>query len=151
MKCRSSALKRKLPAAILCVIDANYNRAKEGFRVVEDIIRFIKIDKPLMYRIKRLRHALTASLSGEMVRGAIAQRDSPRDIGKAVDYLEMSRSSVQDILSANLQRIKESLRVLEEFSKLIDCTRVPKIKKLRYQTYELEKTIITGTRSLRHH
>jgi len=144
-------LKGKIPAAILCVIDANYNRAKEGLRVVEDIFRFVKIDKPLMYRIKRLRHELTASLSGEVVRGAIAQRDSPRDVGRAVDYLEMSRSSVQDILSANLQRIKESLRVLEEFFKLIDCTRVKKIKKLRYQTYELEKTIITGSRSLRNH
>lgn len=142
---------KKFPGAILCIIDANYNRAKEGFRVAEDIFRFVHNDRALMYLTKRLRHKLTAVLNKEVMCGAIVERDSPRDLGRAADPLEMERASVRDILFANLQRVKESLRVLEEFFKLIDIRQVEAFKKLRYETYELEKKIITKKHYLCRH
>jgi len=142
---------QRVPGTVLCIIDANYNRAKEGFRVVEDIFRFVHNDRALMYLAKRLRHRLTAVLSKEVVCRAIVERDSPRDPGRTVDPLEMERASVRDILSANLQRVKESLRVLEEFFKLIDARQVKAFKKLRYETYELEKKIIAKKHYLCRH
>ena len=45
--------------AILRALDANCNRAREGFRVAEDVARFILNDAPLLGRIKKLRHSVS--------------------------------------------------------------------------------------------
>jgi hypothetical protein len=47
-----------------------------------------------------------------------------------------------DIYYANSQRVKESIRVLEEFAKLRNKQVAEKLKKLRYRVYALEKKII---------
>lgn len=146
MRGKDSSLKQR----ILSVIDANYNRAKEGLRVVEDTLRFVKQDKKIMYELKSVRHDLTRSIKKGLVRAAIATRDSARDFGRDTDRWEMRRDSVDEILWANLQRVKEALRVLEEFLKLIDSASVRSIKKIRYDTYELEKHIIAKEYHLRH-
>ena len=64
-------------------------------------------------------------------------------MGKKTTHSELKRVKVEDILFANLQRIKESVRVLEEFSKLVDVKAAEDFKKLRYKFYALEKKIIT--------
>ena len=61
------------------------------------------------------------------------------DVGRKSSHSEKSRQKINDIFYANAQRIKESLRVLEEFGKLVDKNTAEKIKKLRYKTYSLEK------------
>jgi len=43
---------------VLRVIDANFNRCKEGLRVVEDIFRFIIKQNALRENLRKLRHAL---------------------------------------------------------------------------------------------
>ena len=48
-------------------------------------------------------------------------------------------TSVGDLLYANSQRVKESLRVLEEFAKLVNIKAAEKLKRLRYAAYEVEK------------
>ena len=45
------------------IIDANYNRAKEGLRVCEDIARFILNDKALSAGFKRARHTLAGAIT----------------------------------------------------------------------------------------
>ena len=42
----------------LRVIDANFNRCKEGLRVAEDIFRFILKEDGLRKTLRRLRHSL---------------------------------------------------------------------------------------------
>ena len=126
----------------LRVIDANFNRCKEGLRVVEDIFRFILKQDSLRKILRRLRHSLDKVAQEEILKKAILSRNSKKDPGKECDSLEIKRKDVNSLLYINLQRVKESLRVLEEFFKLIIPRRVPKIKKIRYEIYELEKKIL---------
>ena len=97
------------------VVDANYNRAKEGLRVCEDTARFIFDNKSMTSRFKHLRHGL----------------------GDAI-----SAFGLADIFYANVQRVKESLRVLEEFAKLFDLQAAERLKRLRYNVYDLEKEVL---------
>ena len=127
---------------VLRVIDANFNRCKEGLRVAEDIFRFVLKQDELRKALRKLRHCLGKIAQEKILKQAILSRNSKKDIGKECDVLEMKRKDVNSLLYVNLQRIKESLRVLEEFFKLIIPQRVPKIKKIRYEIYELEKKIL---------
>ncbi|MFO8052771.1 MAG: thiamine-phosphate pyrophosphorylase [Candidatus Omnitrophota bacterium] len=126
----------------LTIIDANFNRCKEGLRVVEDIFRFTAKDDKLRKKIRNQRHNLVKIIAPALIQKAIVQRNSKKDLGKKLDSLENKRDNLSDILYANLQRTKESLRVLEEFSKIIDKKNTAKIKNLRYAIYDLEKEII---------
>jgi thiamine-phosphate pyrophosphorylase len=60
-------------------------------------------------------------------------------VGKPSLPRELNREDVADVYFANTQRCKESLRVLEEFLKLIDSDGAQEAKRLRYQLYALEK------------
>lgn len=126
---------------ILRIIDANYNRAKEGFRVLEDIYRFARVDDKLRKKIRKLRHDLDILAQTKAIKAAINFRDSKNDLGKKTDCLESRRKSLDDIIFSNLQRAKESTRVLEEFFKLENNFYSSQIKKIRYRLYSLEKQI----------
>lgn len=129
---------------VYSVIDANLNRAKEGLRVCEDTARFIFKNERLSRKIKKLRHQITRdTIAGNFnLVKALKFRDSDSDFGRKPDYLEKKRKSVPDIFLANFQRVKEALRVLEEFTKLIDVKLSDRFKKLRFRAYSLEKEII---------
>ena len=124
---------------LLRVIDVNFNRSKEGLRVVEDIFRFIFENNVLRKKIRKLRHALTCIANETLLKDAILSRNSKDDIGKDIDDLELKRNDINSILYCNLQRAKESLRVLEEFLKVISFEKVSEIKKIRYKLYQIEK------------
>lgn len=126
---------------LLRVLDANFNRSKEALRVIEDIFRFILENDGLRRKSRALRHSLDSISKKEIFRKAILLRNSKGDLGKRSDHLELNRKNYQDILYANFQRAKESLRVLEEFFKLISYSSVFYIKKIRYEIYSLEKEI----------
>ena len=126
----------------LRVLDANFNRCKEGLRVIEDIFRFILEDDLFRKKIRGFRHSLDILAQEEIIQKAILSRNSASDPGRAVDQLESRRDKVIDLLYINLQRVKESLRVLEEFSKLITPQSTSTIKNIRYEIYTLEKEIV---------
>ena len=131
-----------LDKGALRVIDANFNRCKEGLRVVEDIFRFVLPDEKLRKKTRQLRHSLSDAAEKKLLKKAVLCRDSREDPGYKVDSLEAKRSNIRNILYANLQRAKESLRVLEEFLKLGTKSGVTRLKEIRYQVYELEREII---------
>jgi len=125
------------------IIDANINRAKEGLSVCEEITRFIIEDSTLTKDLKNIRHAVSELSSRIAPRNTIFQsRNAKKDIGKNIYASELERRKIQDILFANLQRSKESIRALEEFSKLASVKTALGFKELRYKLYELEKKII---------
>jgi hypothetical protein len=128
---------------ILRVIDANFNRCKEGLRVTEDIFRFIIENDSIRKKIRAIRHALDSIAQEKIIKKAITSRNANTDLGRRVDTLELNRKNSIDILYINLQRAKESLRVIEEFFKIMLPGRVAGIKKIRYQLYILEKEIYT--------
>lgn len=122
-------------------LDANFNRVKEGLRVCEDVCRFVYDDRRKAKVLKDMRHKIS-QLIGPVERGAaVAARDIEGDVGKASIGPEMNRKTVEDILFANLQRVKESIRVLEEFSKLSSRKNAQEFKILRYRLYDVERAL----------
>ena len=130
-------------AQILRLIDANLNRTKEGLRVCEDIFRFIKNDEHLSKRFKVLRHSFKDIGKAFDITNLIAVRDIMEDVGKGSTRSELKRENINDVLLANMQRVKESIRVLEEFAKVIKPKVAGAIKGLRYKVYAIEKDAVT--------
>ncbi|MDD4900438.1 MAG: thiamine-phosphate pyrophosphorylase [Candidatus Omnitrophica bacterium] len=131
------------------IIDANLNRLKEGLRVIEELSRFILENKKLNEEIKSLRHKVETVVSKGFDRARLlAQRNSPGDIGRLIAGNELKRANSADIFFSNIQRIKESLRVLEEFSKLRKVSAALEFKKLRYRVYEIEKQFFLKAKQL---
>lgn len=127
---------------ILRLIDANCNRLKEGLRVTEDIVRFVAEDEKLTRRFKNIRHQITQILNQNptiKTPAFIKERRVESDVGKASTLSEFKRKNIQDIFLANIQRVKESIRVLEEFFKLYDRKTALRFKALRYKIYAQEK------------
>ncbi len=135
-------MRTKIDKSLSRVLDANFNRAKEGLRVCEDVCRFIFNDQAATREYKKIRHQLNEVLKVFKSPGLIQSRDIGQDVGKGSTQTELKRETVFDIFYANSQRTKESIRVLEEFMKLIDKKSAQKLKSARYQIYALEQTII---------
>ncbi|MBU1766955.1 MAG: thiamine phosphate synthase, partial [Candidatus Omnitrophica bacterium] len=123
------------------VIDANINRAREGIRVIEDELRFIFEKKELSERLRSLRHEISRipSLLNISSIKLLVSRQSQKDVGKK--RIESKRKNLQEIIASNFSRVEESIRVLEEYSKLINSKVTDKIKKIRFDLYVLQKEI----------
>ncbi len=130
------------------IIDANINRAKEGLRVCEEVTRFILNNRNLTAEFKEIRHRIDRVLKRLPLKKLLRDRESLKDVGKQLYAGEIKREGCQDIFFANIQRVKESLRVLEEFTKLINKTIAVEFKKLRYDIYEIEKRAAAKISSL---
>ena len=135
---------------ILRILDANFNRSREGLRVCEEIFRFFLNDAALMKRLKKARHAVTDLLKRLPQAEILSARDVRSDEGRERSPLELKRSGLEDLFSANIERAKESLRTLEEFSKILDPKISVKFKKLRFEVYAIEKRALPKLESLRH-
>lgn len=125
------------------IIDANINRAKEGLRVCEEISRFILNSRTQTTQLKEIRHKINSIIKSSCGQHftLIRERQSLSDVGRDIYGNELKRKNIADIFFANIQRAKESVRVLEEFSKLKDRAMAVKFKKVRYKIYALEKKI----------
>ncbi len=128
------------------IIDANLNRAREGLRVCEDIVRFSDIeDKRIARSLKLIRHKTTKALLDSKdlsFKKLLKARDTEEDTEKYKDFKKSKGSRINDVLMANLERAKESLRVLEECCKLVDAKTSHKYREMRFDTYDVEKRII---------
>jgi hypothetical protein len=134
------------------ILDANINRAKEGLRVCEEITRFILNSRSLTSQLKNIRHKIDSLLRYLPARESLtSKRQSSTDVGKGSYACEFNRKDYHDIFFANIQRVEESLRVLEEFTKLGDIRTAAGFKKIRYAIYEIEKKIIGRLKALRNH
>lgn len=120
------------------VIDANLNRLKEGIRVVEDILRYRDNNKELSSQLKTLRHKARINETKEL----LTHRDSINDVLRPSTKSEQTRADITTVLSANFKRAQESARVLEELYKLANMEYSENFKHIRYELYDLEKTIL---------
>src|SRR3954470_3038929 len=123
---------------VLRLLDANFNRAREALRVIEDYARFVLDDQPTCGALKQLRHDLR-SVTARYAASAILHRDTPGDVGtdRKTDA-ELTRSSESHVVIAAGKRLGEALRAIEEYLKLIDLADASSIEKLRYRFYDLE-------------
>ena len=134
---------------ILRIIDVNLNRAREGLRVCEEVVRFVLNDASLTKGLKSIRHKIQSIIkSADTDEGLLCQaRNVKDDVGTELTRLE-KRDGWRSIFFANMQRVKESLRVLEEFFKLFDRNTGERFKDLRFQVYEFEKKAIKRSKAL---
>jgi thiamine-phosphate pyrophosphorylase len=131
-----------LERAAYRIIDANFNRAREAVRVMEEYCRFVLNCAPLSERAKQLRHGLSAAI-GQLDAGALlAGRDTLGDVGVGRTVKgQLERVTLKDCLTAGAKRLTEALRVLSETIQTEDDTLAKTIEGLRYDAYTLEKDI----------
>ncbi len=126
------------------IIDANLNRSREGLRVCEEVIRFIFNDVRLTKDLRKLRHDITKIAKSLPLspKELLSARDIRFDVGKDFAKDNNNKRSYDDIFMANMERAEEALRVLEEFSHILDEGTSDGFRSLRFQLYSLEKKII---------
>lgn len=125
------------------IIDANFNRAREALRVIEEFCRFGLNSKSLSARAKELRHKLCQSINQLDSGRLISSRDTISDVG--VDQVipsQNSRSNLKDCLTAGCKRLVEALRVLSEVIQIQNKAVAKQIEQFRYAAYTLEKDIV---------
>ena len=123
----------------LRVIDANLNRAREGLRVIEDTARFVTGSGRAFGELRAARHALDR-ITRSIYPALLEQRDSRSDEGRTIR--EGKRKGMRALLAANFRRVEESLRVLEEYGKLVSPGAAPLFKRLRFKMYILEREFL---------
>jgi len=129
------------------ILDANANRAEEGLRVLEDCFRFGRDDPFLSGQLKQLRHQLAEALQHLPRSDFLLARDTRGDVGTTlVASGEYDRSSLNEIVEANMHRVQQSLRCLEEYSKLVSSITAGQLEQLRYESYDLHRSLATSER-----
>ena len=125
------------------IIDASYNRAMEGLRVVEEFARMHLNDRLLSKTMKQLRHDLADAITKSSAKSSLDCRDILNDVGTTVQTeAEYQREGVAQIVRSNFARVLQSLRSIEEYSKMAVPEISQEIEGLRYRTYAAEKVVV---------
>ncbi|MGK7956768.1 MAG: thiamine phosphate synthase [Crocosphaera sp.] len=125
--------------AIYRILDANLDRAREGLRVIEEWCRLGLENSDWAENCKQMRQEIAHWHTIELRQA----RDTPNDPGTHLSHpQEEKRDNIEQLLQANLCRVQEALRVLEEYGKLYDPDMASACKKNRYQVYTLESELL---------
>ena len=151
---------------LLRILDANLNRAREGLRVCEDVVRLGYDDPVLTARLKRVRHGVAAAGRRLPVpwRVLLSARGAEQDVGRRTGHFTQwltpeevlprasarRRGTVQTLFIVNMQRAKEALRVLEEGCRLIAPAVSRSFAQLRFRLYVLEAAFAQRRAAVRH-
>ncbi len=125
------------------IADVNFNRAREGLRMVEEVQRFVLGDAARTARLKKLRHRLSAleeAFPGGRA-GLVAARDVSGDVGALVPEAR-PRGDIFDAAFAGWKRAQEAVRVLEELSRGVDPILAHRFKELRFALYAAEQEYV---------
>ncbi len=121
------------------ILDANLDRAREALRTIEEWCRFGLEDVDLCDRCKQMRQELAQWHKEEFRRA----RNTPDDPATGLSHAnEVIRADIQAVLRANMGRLQEALRVLEEYGKIVDPQLGESMKQMRYQVYTLESQLL---------
>ncbi len=128
--------------AIYRIIDANFNRAREALRTMEEYARFGLNHGGLSTRTKELRHRLCRAIGQLPSDRLLSCRDSAGDVGvDARVPTQHQRRSLEDCLTAGSMRLSEALRVLTETVHTLDPDLAHTLESLRFLGYNLEKDL----------
>jgi len=129
--------------AVLRILDANLNRAREALRVMEEYARFVLEDGGLSAVLKETRHRLAAAVPGPLNDALLAHREVQGDVGRELSTpREFDRAGVHEVARAAGKRLGESLRTIEEYAKTLDRAFAEQIESLRYRAYEIEQRLL---------
>ncbi|MFW6133325.1 MAG: thiamine phosphate synthase [Planctomycetota bacterium] len=124
------------------ILDANFNRAREALRVVEDCGRFALNDPAITAMAKHMRSDLKEVLTQMPGDEMIVSRDTPGDIGTEITSpSETTRQDLADVAQAACKRLSEALRTIEEYSKFVAPDKVLMLERMRYDGYTLEQRL----------
>lgn len=133
--------------AVLRLLDANVNRAREALRVMEDYARFVLDDADLSAALKAVRHDLSEAMR-PWIQQAILWRDTPGDVGTInKTATELHRQDLADVVTAAGKRLGEALRSIEEYLKISAPADAGRVEGARYRFYDLEQRIARTLRS----
>jgi len=125
--------------AIFRLLDANFNRAREGLRIAEDTARFVMNRAPAAKALRSLRHRLD-TLTRTHYPALLAARDIAQDSGKK-NPAQPYTHGVSDLLTANFKRCEEALRVIEEYGRILSPKTVSEAQAIRFEVYRWEKRL----------
>lgn len=136
---------REMTGHELRIVDANLNRIAEGLRVLEEVARLALNDVSLSQKLKDMRHDLSR-VDWRTQQQLLASRDAGGDVGADLEVAgEGKQRDLPGIIIANARRVQESLRVMEEMSKMpglgLDSD---KFRHTRFSLYTIEKDLIAG-------
>jgi len=127
------------------ILDANFNRAREALRVLEDFARFVLDDSDLTARAKQIRHDLCDAIRPFGLAAMVGARDTPGDVGTGISTeSERRRADGRDVAVAAALRCAEALRSIEEYGKTIHTASAGVIEQIRYKLYALQQDIEIG-------
>jgi thiamine-phosphate pyrophosphorylase len=125
------------------ILDANFNRAREALRVAEDCGRFALNDPAVTSMAKHMRSELQEILQQMPLQELLVSRNTPGDIGTDLTSpTEPLRKDLRDVATAACKRLSESLRSIEEYSKIVAPGQTLAIERMRYNAYTLEQRVV---------
>jgi len=133
-----------IPIETLRIIDASLNRIGEGLRLLEEVARLTLNDATLTQQLKNMRHEMTR-VDLPRQQQLLQARDSEGDVGADMEVAgEEKQRELPITIVANARRVQESLRVMEELSKVPGLGLEPeKFKQARFTLYTIEKTLLS--------
>lgn len=132
-----------MSAAVLRILDANIDRAREALRVIEDYARFACDDADAAMQAKTARHALRDIAKQIGPDDLLAARDAAADVGRdAKTASELRRDSDEDVVRAAFARLQEAMRSIGEYGKLVCPPAAAAAEALRYAAYALEPCVL---------
>jgi len=130
----------------LRIIDASLNRISEGLRLLEDIARLLFNDHALTKQLKTMRHELVRS-DWPFHQQLLQARNSESDVGIDIEVPgEEKERELPVIVTANARRVQESLRTMEELTKIpggIPGLDSEKFKQARFNLYSIEQALLS--------
>ena len=124
------------------ILDANFNRAREALRVIEDCGRFVLNDPAISAMAKHFRSDLRDLLGELPADEMMTARDNPGDVGSELTSpAEQKREALEDVAVAACKRLTEALRTIEEYCKIVAPAQAPVTERMRYDAYTLEQRL----------
>ena len=140
------AASEAVPQPTLRIIDVNLNRIGEGLRVLEDIARLLLNDQALTKQLKTMRHELIRS-DRSFQQQLLQARNSEGDVGINIEVPgEEKERELPVTVVANARRVQESLRTMEELTKIpggIPKLDSEKFKQARFNLYSIERALLS--------
>lgn len=107
-------------------------------------------DAHLSQKLKQIRHDITLTTQSIDQGKRLSVRESQSDVGRNIQtQAEYERKNDSEIVHANLARVTQALRTIEEVSKAIDVQVACQVEQIRYDMYTMEKAIWTTMNSVK--
>jgi thiamine-phosphate pyrophosphorylase len=120
------------------IIDVNINRLDESLKFTEDITRFSLQDKKLLSNIRTIRNNFLKIKKSLPLAEIVTFRKSMHDLGRKAQFDLRLKKTPDDVIAANIMRAKEATRIIEEALKTHNIAISNRLKKLRFEIYDLE-------------